>query len=87
MRDSLGRSRASPSTCDELFLRSVRVFEDLCRFTGKPKLADKIRASTKRPGRTAQEPPADSGDGDGETPSDSQPAAGGEASSDETQQD
>ncbi len=73
---------------DGLFMRSVRIFEDLCRFAGNPKLADKVRASTKRPGRTAQEPPAPSGDGEGgETPPDSEPTADAEPAADETAQD
>ncbi len=73
---------------DGLFMRSVRIFEDLCRFAGNPKLADKVRASTKRPGRTAQEPPAGSGDGEGgETPPDSEPTADAEPAADETAQD
>ncbi len=42
---------------DQLFTRAARTFEDWCRLIGRDELADRIRPSEKRPGRTVQEPP------------------------------
>ena len=41
---------------DQIFLRSARIFEDYCRYAGRDDLADSVRASKRRPGRTVKEP-------------------------------
>jgi hypothetical protein len=41
---------------DEIFLRTTRMFEDLCRYAGERELADKVRPSARNPGRTEEEP-------------------------------
>ncbi len=65
---------------DQLFIRAARTFEDWCRLVGRNDLADRIRPSEKRPGRTEEMPPenpeeaadqaADAGDSGRETESD-----------------
>lgn len=42
---------------DRLFLREARGFADWCRLVGRGELADRIRPSSSRPGRTETEPP------------------------------
>ncbi len=64
---------------DEIFLRSARTFEDLCRLAGEKELADKVRPSEKRPGRREQDSEEDgqatAGEGGEETSDPSQEAA------------
>ncbi len=42
---------------DQLFTRAARTFEDWCRLIGRDELADRIRPSESRPGRTRRQPP------------------------------
>jgi len=42
---------------DRLFLREARGFADWCRLVARDELAERIRPSASRPGRTAKEPP------------------------------
>lgn len=73
---------------DQLFLRAGRIFEDSCRLVGRDALADRIRPSDKRPGRTQAEPPGDSGESaeDSADPTEAAPeaaAAAGEEAGEE----
>ncbi len=46
---------------DDLFLHGARTFESYCRMAGKTQLADRVRPSESRPGRT-EVPPSEGGE-------------------------
>ncbi len=60
---------------DQLFTRAARTFEDWCRLVGRNELADRIRPSERRPGRTVQEPPEASEEASEEATEESSPEA------------
>ncbi len=57
---------------DVLFTYTARTFEGYCRLAGLEKLAERVRPSTKRPGRLASQPPTNPpGNGAGDAAEDS----------------
>ncbi len=48
--------RAVTREYDDLFLHGARTFESYCRMAGKTELADRVRPSVSRPGRTEVPP-------------------------------
>ncbi len=59
---------------DGFFLRTSRMFEDLCHFADRPKLAAKVRPSKARPGRTDEDPPPLPEDGEDDAASAVEPS-------------
>lgn len=52
----LARKHTTLEGYDPWFLRSARMFSDLCRIAGNTELADRVRPSRNRPGRTEETP-------------------------------
>ncbi len=53
---ALLEKRAITEEYDDLFLQGARAFETYCRMAGKTELADRVRPSESRPGRTVVPP-------------------------------
>ncbi len=55
--DAYLKKQEATKSYDQLFTRAARTFEDWCRLVGRSDLADRVRPSERRPGRTVEEPP------------------------------
>ncbi len=73
--DAYLAKQGSTKEYDQLFTRAGRIFEDCCRVVGREELADRIRPSEKRPGRTQKAPPGNGEEGAGEAAEAADPAA------------
>jgi len=69
--------RTTTEEYDELFLHSARTFESYCRLVGFKELADRVRPSETRRGRT-EVPPGEVAEEETQSPADSEPVASGE---------
>jgi hypothetical protein len=68
--------REATEEYDAFFLQGARTFESYCRLAGKTELADRVRPSTSRPGRTEVPPgetPGSEIDGSDVAPADNAP--------------
>lgn len=65
--DALLAKRSLTEEYDTLFLHGARTFESYCRLVGKKDLADRVRPSVSRPGRTEVPPGESPASGDGES--------------------